>query len=585
MPIQDQQRIYDGVDSWASGMDGGKRGNLIAPDAYQEGENVVCRDGTISTRPRFRTLDPANLNNIWYDANGDYSTTPGTGTSTILAFLSGLYQGSLYYDPPNDEAAIMTMIGGRLFKLVPRPRFVEITEIVLPRQNRGNIPIAYLAQADRFLLVQDGESSCIIYDGVTARRAGKDEIPVGEIMVYGMGRVVLIGKNRKDILFGDLYGSHTGEPGDSVLKFTETTFLSEGGAASIPFNIGHIRGAAFMPQQDTTTGQGQLLVFAEKGMATFFLSLPREQWKQSQFQALALIDIGGMGHRAIIPVNGDVWFRSQDGWRAYRQAHAEARGWFQLPLSTEVGKWTLADTQNYLPYASGVRFKNRLILTSTPIPNNGRPYHNGLLSLDFAVLSSFGQAKKPSWDGHWSGIRATELIEGNFNGVRRAFAFGLDEFGNNVLHELVEDAVEDTNGPVQSYVIPRTFNFSAPFNESKISDFDIWQENVKTNTYMSISFRPDRYPKFVPWNPTQQIPVAMPIHNADTIVGLPTVAPGFTPRLGIGTPLVDSDLLSTNRDLKRGYEVDMKIGWTGNMSIKQARFHDRTQLERHTSNQ
>src|SRR4029077_13879933 len=131
------------------------------------------------------------------------------------------------------------------------------------------------------------------------------------------------------IYFGDLYGSHIGEPGASVLKFTETTFLSEGGAASLPFTMGHCKGLAFIPEQDTSMGQGQLFAFAEKGAASFFLSLDRTQWKTSQFQVMALIEIGATGDRNITPINSDLWFRSKDGWRTYRQARSEAKGWFQ----------------------------------------------------------------------------------------------------------------------------------------------------------------------------------------------------------------------------------------------------------------
>lgn len=584
MPIQEPQglRVYDGTDNWAGGMDGGRRGNLINLDQYQEGENVVCRGGNIRTRPVWRKRLLTFTNNIRYDDNGDLSTTSGMGS--LEAFTTGLFQGALYYDPPNDTASKVAMIGGRMFKVVHHGNSCDVTELALDKQNRANIPMAFLAQADRFMLVQDGESSCIIYDGVTARRAGKDEIPVGTIMTYGMGRVVLIGNNRKDILFGDLYGSHQGEPGDSVLKFTETTFLSEGGAASIPFAMGHIRGAIFYPQQDTTMGQGELLIFAEKGMASFFLSLPREQWKQSTFQRQGLLEIGGESHRAFTAVNNDVWFRSRDGWRAYRQARAEAKGWFQLPLSTEVGKFVDVETESFLQYASSIRFNNRLIVTTSPIPNQGRPYHNGLLSLDFNVLASFGNAKMPSWDGHWSGIKVTQLIEGNFNGVHRAFAFGLEN-NQNVVYELSEDEVEDSSGAVTSWVIPRTLNFQAPFNETKSCDLDLWIEGVKrAGTSPTIYFKPDRYPKWLEWNSSTHITDVDPIQNVDTLAGIPLTAPGFKPRLGIGTPLVGADTLSTQRDLKRFYEIDLKIQWTGNMELKQLRVHDRSQTEKATSN-
>jgi hypothetical protein len=48
-----------------------------------------------------------------------------------------------------------------------------------------------------------------------------------------------------------------------------------------------------------------------------------------------------------------------------------------------------------------------------------------LLVLDFDILSSFGQTIKPAWDGHWTGLRTQQLIEGSFQGVHRAYSLGL----------------------------------------------------------------------------------------------------------------------------------------------------------------
>jgi hypothetical protein len=109
-------------------------------------------------------------------------------------------------------------------------------------------------QADRWHITQDGESKPIIFDGVVARRALDDEVIVGKIMAYGIGRLIVT--RGRDVYFGDLFGSHEGDPSDSVLKFTETNFLSEGFPAEIPYTQGEITAVSFFPAQDTATGQG-----------------------------------------------------------------------------------------------------------------------------------------------------------------------------------------------------------------------------------------------------------------------------------------------------------------------------------------
>ena len=579
--ITDVNRIYDGVYSFSGGMDAGRNPVLIDQDQCQFIENAVCRGGTVKTRPSFRKLDLNFTNNLTYDDQGGHGGANPVGTQA--AFTTGLFQGALYYDPSTILDMFVASIGGRLFQCVPRRTTVDITEINLDQQNRGNIPIAYMVQADRYLIVQDGENKPIIFDGSTARRAGANEIFTGTFMAYGMGRIVLVGKNLRDIYFGDLYGSHEGEPGDSVLQFTETTFLSEGGASSLPFTMGHARGLAFVPEQDTSMGQGQLFGFGEKGVASFFLNLDRTVWKSSQFQVMSLVDIGGRGHRAFTPVNGDIWFRAGDGWRAYRQARAEARGWFQLPLSTEVSNFVDVETPDLLIYESSIHIDNRLLTTVTPIWNNGRPYFNGLLSLDFDVLASFGQAAhKPSWDGHWSGMKVTQLVEGLFEDKHRGFAFGLDDSGNNCFYEIDDSYTEDSSGPITSYIVPKSFTFQQYFNEDSLLDADCWFEEIREETTPQAWFKPDDYPDWVPWRTADYFPLdtLKPIGVAGQIAnGTPTLREGFMPRRGLGKPNVTSDD-NTKRDLKRGYEYHIKLQWTGNAGVNRMRIHTRNNVEK-----
>jgi hypothetical protein len=350
----------------------------------------------------------------------------------------------------------MAIIGGRLFKIIPGVNTAKVQEVqiyqndVTPRststnpnrprnlRNRRDFPIAYMEQADKFLITQDGDSSAIIYDNVRARRANttgsveKTEVPTGTIMAYGMGRLVVI-VNKRDVAFGDLYGSHDQpDPADSLILFTERNFLAEGFDAAIPFTQGIATGMMFFPQLDTSTGNGQLMVFAEKGATSFFLSIPREQWKTSSFQILALLTTGLRGHRSISVANEDLWFRSDDGMRSYRQARSEQGGWAHIPLSTNVRQYLDNDSDWLLKYCSAVYFDNRILVTTSPMWNDGRPMHSGLAVVDFDIISSFGsvigsqQSVKPAWEGQWVTTRFNpiQLLTGSFGGVTRTFIFG-----------------------------------------------------------------------------------------------------------------------------------------------------------------
>ncbi len=269
-------------------------------------------------------------------------------------------------------------------------------------------------------------------------------------------------------------------------------------------------------------------------------------------------------------VNADLWIRSDEGWRAYRQARAQATGWYQLPQSTEVSPWTNADTPNLLRYASAISFNNRLIVTCNPIPNQGRLYHDGILSLDFDVLSGFGQATRPAWDGHWGKLKTLQLVTGTFSGQHRAFAFGLDENNVTQLYEISAEDREDFDGPITSEVEFRSHNFNSPFNEKQLYGADIWADEIAPSALtMELSFRPDSSSDYVPWKTVSDI--RPPGTCGEVNCGMcPTIGNGFVARAKIGKPSNDCDEYS-GRLVGRGFEFQPKLRWTGHAAIRRMR--------------
>ena len=420
-------------------------------------------------------------------------------------YRNGKMQCAIRYSPHNGQDCIMAMVGGRLFKIIPGVTDAKVNEVLVedaPRnlRNMKRMPIAYMVQADKWMVAQDGVSAPILYDGNKARRAmpsadvDHTEVPVGTIMAYGMGRISVVVQER-DVAFGDLYGSHDlPDPADSLILFTERNFLAEGFDAAIPFEQGKATGAIFFPQLDTSTGNGQLMVFSERGASSFFLSLPREQWKTSEFQILALLTTGLRGHRSIAVVNEDLWFRADDGVRSFRQARSEQTGWAHIPLSTNVRQYTDNDSDFLLKYASAIYFDNRIIFTTSPMWHQGRPIHYGMLVVDFDILSSFGGKFNPAWEGQWTVfhpdtpeyVLPSQLLTGTFDGVARAFMFGVNLQNQNQLYELSMDDKDDWNyQPIQWEFESRTLDFMKmtqnpmPFSETELYDGDVWLKEIE----------------------------------------------------------------------------------------------------------
>ena len=157
----------------------------------------------------------------------------------------------------------------------------------------------------------------------------------------------------------------------------------------------------FQPISDTATGQGDLLVFGEKGAVSFAVANPRDDWKNlSGFMRVALDNIGLVADRSLVTINNDIFFRSLDGLRSYRHARAQIEGYNTTPLSSEMDSVMDYDTEGLLGDSSAVYFDNRLLYTVSPRENYDniedepiklRPIsHRGLGVLDFNSMGSSG---------------------------------------------------------------------------------------------------------------------------------------------------------------------------------------------------
>lgn len=600
MPIQEKNLLYDGWNSLELGQDAGKRPNQIQRSQAGRLNNLVCRGAIgFETRPAFRlhALDFKNRN-LSYLADGTFLSIYGFPDDSVNNFKDGLFQEADYFVPHgNVPACIMASIGGRLYQLTPKPfTGIKVQELpimvnqakpkqpsgpnppaqqildFIPRRNRNTIKKAYMVQADKFHITQDGESRPIIFDGANARRATNTEVPVGTYMAYGMGRLCVVVNENTEVSFGDLYGSGTtSDAGDAVIDFTETTFLNEGFNASVGFPLGKITGLHFAPQQDSSVGDGELIAFSERGASSFFLSQPRDQWKNSAFQRITLINIGGRSHSMIVSVNGDLWFRSNDGWRSYRQARAEIQGWAHLPMSTEVRPYIDSDTQRLLQFGSAILFNNRLISTCSPRSNQGKIYHNGLLSLDFDVLSSFGEARRPAWDGHWDKLKFLKLVTGQFDGVDRAFVFAIDGNGQNAVYELeANPGHDDPDGPIPWEIDMRSFDCQAPFNEKEILGGDLWVDTVSTETVIKAFYRSDQEPSWQPWQVLNVIAAQGDCQGVNCD-GTFSRSKGRYPRKSLQSPVGNTSSSPQRRQSRRFFELQPRLTGTGHCIVNRFR--------------
>lgn len=93
-----------------------------------------------------------------------------------------LFQGACYYSPDSGPESLVVQIGGRLFQITPSATAATatVTEITIPGDpNPPQTSIAWLWQAEKWVIVQDGTSIPIFFDGTdtpnTTRRSAQTQ--------------------------------------------------------------------------------------------------------------------------------------------------------------------------------------------------------------------------------------------------------------------------------------------------------------------------------------------------------------------------------------------------------------------------
>lgn len=687
--ISDPERLVDGFRGML-GMDGGKDASQIEAKSASYAVNCTFRGGGgPRTRPGFREIpytywrNPTSTSDsLYYLDLADQGSTSRTRFQSFIR--SGrFFQGSLVYNDPRqgNPTQIILVVDGWIMSL----NFAEHSCFILNQSQRlaDNLK-CYLCQAERFLIIQDGVSHPLIFDGYSVRRAdsfGIPCLPTGKQMAYGHGRLFVAVNDGAEIVAGDIiYGGSTesleivessvdfpttlttsenhgfqagdlvtisghssipridgtyyisatpasnkltipaavasvglggfvykfnGGSDEDLLLANETTYLAEGGSFSLPGEMGRVKTLQFIPVQDDTTGQGDLIAFCERGAASYQVSLSRLDWKNTRgFQRVMFLDIGSVAESAVA-INGDLFFRSLEGngIRTYRSARAEFDSYGQTPLSAEIDPILNQDTEWMLQDVTFLYFDDRLLMTCHPkgvVVAQGNAtleeeearkpipvVFSGIAALDFRSVSANSGKSAAAYDGVWEGLNVLSLVGGKIDGTHRAFAFCL----NNGFHEFWEISANDEfdsydSGaaaglrPIVASITTKQFNFDSQWSLKKLIRGDVWFDDLgggpSQEFYAKVWYRPDNYPSWVNWDDFSKCFVTEQAIAAGG--SLQTLSRGYSPQIKLPTPEFQKNP-ATDLPLYLGYEFGVKIEWRGRARLNKFLLHCLKQIE------
>lgn len=568
MATREPKRLSDG---WLKIPGGVHSGTAPSDDGLrQRGQvsfavNTAFRGGWPMPRPgwRRRTLD----------FGGD--------TTLQARFTSALFQDAGAYNPNDTGLLLMSMHGGRVFRVdvTDSGTFPVLDASITGDLNPDNRQKVWSVQAENYFIFQDNLTKPYIYNGASARRAGKHEIPVGGPMAYGMGRL-WVARGREyvggDIIFGPSGTAMAGYR-DSILKFTENAYLNEGGAFGTLYNTGDITGLDFIENINTALGEGDLIVHTRGAIYANSVPADRESWKalREPIQRVVKKGAGSLSDACLIGSNGDMFFRSKRGIESVMFAVRNFGQPANTPISKEMKRVISLDDRNLLKHCSGVLFDNRVLLTCSPHRTPRGTAHRGLVALDLDPQSSLSEKAPPIYDGVWTGLNVLKIVTGEHNGVERCFIYAVNPNNEIELWELSTDDQFDADGDsrIEWSYETRSCDFGNRFDMKMLDCGDFFVDRVSGEVDFDVDYRPDGYPCWVDWETWSECSkTKLCIEDFDECPTLPNFQEQYRPKHQFKQPADTFDpILKTM--FRTGYEFQFRFKTTGFCRHKQCRLN------------
>lgn len=430
-------------------------------------------------------------------------------------FEAGNGQGGTFYNayPSYRPSLLVFSIAGSIFTIEVRGNTGIVRRLI-----SGNYPTflhAWFAQAFEWLVIQDGGSKPILWNGIDApRRATEHEVPIGSVMASIHGRLVVASSDgTNQIAVGDIvYGSETTNTND-VIRFTETEYWAEGGAFGVPSFINDIMFMVPMPFLDTGNGQNELVIVGKDGATALDLSGPRETWKDTRVQRVSQIGGGGISSHGYCLLNSDLIYRSTEGVRSYRNSRSEfQQSWRNTPISSDVRRWMGSNAGRYGQFCPMASWNNQVLVGVSPLI--GKPntldagfhrYHRGFVLLDAQPESNTLREGASVWQGLQTGIRPVVFVDGRIQDQHRCFCLSYDQDGKNRIYEITTDQRNDWfEGQKRKIVsfydtgLLGATDKSTNFDLKMLNGGQIQVSGLNESANLSVSYRPESTPCYLP---------------------------------------------------------------------------------------
>lgn len=471
-------------------------------------------------------------------------------TGEVAAVLkANNVQGSIYFNPSQGQGAFLlgqnsanlaVACGGRKYIVKLNggqlTRVGEVTEITNGLLTNSQLHLNWLLQAENYLLSQDGQSNCFIWDAANPARFSKgyntidkpsSEIPNGgTVMLYVDARVSGATNNRF-ILYGDSLHESSLTTASNLPKFTSQTYWATGQYFAPPSMMGEVLAAAVLPIRDDSNGQGAGMYHCANGVFSINTNIyPRSRWAEEALVRHTAHGAAAVGPYAIDVHDMDQIYRTRNGIKTLRSARAESNleGNPQQPISNAVRVWLDSDFPAWRKFTSLVlaEERNRMFCTVQPQVRGRFRWNFGCVvrNTDPAI----DQSETPAaWEGLWTlpsqvaGI--TQFVRGMVDGEQCVFAWCVGTDGVTRLVEFLNDEGDDiledgSTQQVRGQIISRVIDLGKWWKEKQYSYGKLYLTDVIGTVKWGVWVRPKGSRTWTKW---QTGSVTVPDMDGETL--------------------------------------------------------------------
>lgn len=392
------------------------------------------------------------------------------------------------------------------------------------------------------------------------------ELPACRMGAYGLGQNWVSLVDGLSFVCSDLVNSSTGTIAysgrDAVLRAYNASIM---GDFRLPGAGEFINSMTFTATLDNALGQGPLEIGTMSRM--FSVKAP---FDLSDFNNLtspmatpilseSLIGTGPMGQNSTRVANSDVLYHSIVGLASFKLARRDmTEEWGNTPISLEVTRALDGESKSLLQLGSSTNYDNRWLVSCQPALAGSNTYHQGMIALNFDLVSSLRGKAAPAYDGVWTGFHPLQFTDGLFGSTQRALAFAYDTVTSTMeLYELLSATGLDNGAtrPVWAFESPVLFNQDMKKLSEiiRLIDGEIYLFDVQGIVEVEVYYRPLFWPCWVEWH-SFKLCATMTANNAKKQVWFP---------LGLGEPSGKDCDTQNDRPLREGAGFQLRVVITG----------------------